>query len=470
MDLAGSIDAYFSSIEGWEKAIGKPTLSYVAVRQGGQFELLQARLMLGAATTLSPIGVFSSDNVRAGSFLLADVDLDPQGFVKEALEGCIRTPQGEISFIGNGGNQYGGHYQPFHADGTPNDRIGVLTLLGGNRELHHLKQDLDWELKASEEPFDSLQELMNHYRVGVLRLDSINIEIVALGIVAVDLSTIVTGTDCELAVRMSPDGDQHKAALSYRVMGGDKIERRRVSGDAMEWSDAADGARRGSVRIQVPNASVIQAYASYDGVVYHQGWIADPTTAQNARRAAYEAFDAKLTALSDLLTKPPGKGNARDLEAGIAWLLWMLGFNVAHMGNIPKLQEAPDLLVTTPLGNFAVVECTTGPLKTDNKLPLLIERSEMVRERLAASNNSHLKVLPVIVTSKRRLEIRADIEQAERLGVLIVTAETLQAVLPRTLFRVDPEQIFLEGEREVSGALAKYQVQEVLSLQGGATN
>lgn len=132
-----------------------------------------------------------------------------------------------------------------------------------------------------------------------------------------------------------------------------------------------------------------------------------------------------------------------------------------------ELQEAPDLLATTPEGHFAVVECTTGPLTTDNKLPRLIARSEIIRARLAASNNLHLRVLPVIVTSKRLVEVRADIEQAERLGVLIVTAELLEATLSRTLVLSNADEIFLEGERTVASALAKYETRSVMPSNAG---
>lgn len=467
MDLNESIETFFASIKDWGEAIGQPSFAYVALKKTDGFELLQARLIFGARTPFAPLSSFACENVRAGHFLLTDVNLGAEDFLAEALKGVIHTPQGDIRFSGNPSGQYGGYYQPFHNDGLPsNERIGVLTVLGGNPELQQLQPGLDWELKGAAEPYDNLQELMSHYRVGVLRTDVITIEAVALGIIAVDLSTMVRGTECEFAVRLSPDADPAKASVTYRVMSGGQVERGKISGETMDWVLASDGVRRGSTKIQVPSAAVVQVYASYCGTVFHQGWIADPTTAQNPRRASYEAFDPKLTGLADLLAKPPGKGNARDLEAGVAWLLWMLGFSVSHLGQTPKLQEAPDLLVTTPQGHFAVVECTTGPLKTDNKLPLLIERSEIVRDRLAASNNQHLKVLPVIVTSKRRVEVRADIEQAERLGVLIITAEILVATLSRTLVRSDADEIFLEGERAVASALGKYEIQGVLPLNG----
>lgn len=463
MDLNESVDAFFASIKDWGDGIKHPSFCYVALETATGFELLQARLIFGATTPFAPLGSFSFKRVRAGHFPLSEIGISPEDFLAEALGGVIRTPQGDVHFSGSSG-RYGGHYQPFHSDGMPNERIGVLTILGGQAELQQLQPELDWELKSATVPYDGLQELMNHYRVGTLRSDVIAIEAVALGIIAIDLSTSVTGTECEIAVRMSPACDPAKAGVTYRVMGGNVVERGVVSGDSMKWEAGTDGVRRGSTKIRVPRAAVVQAYASYCGIVYHQAWIADPTMAQNPRRASYAAFDRKLANLADFLAKQPGKGNARDLEAGVGWLLWMLGFSVANLGQTPKLQEAPDLIAVTPQGHFAVIECTTGPLKTDNKLPLLIERSEIVRSSLEASNNQHLKVLPVIVTSKKRLEIRGDIEQAERLGVLIITAETLTAALQRTLMRGDADTIFLEGEQEVATALAKYQTHGITSL------
>lgn len=468
MDLNESIATFFASIRDWGEVIGQPSFAYVALKKTDGFELLQARLVLGAIAPFAPFGSFSCENVLAGHFLLSDVNLDAKDFLAEALKGVIHTPQGDIRFSGNASGQHGGYYQPFHNDGLMrNERLGVLTVFGGNPELHQLQPGLDSELKGASEPYDNLQELMNHYRVGVLRSDAITLEAVALAIIAVDLSTVVTGTECELAVRMSPEADASKVNLAYRVISGSVVERGRVSGETLDWALASDGVSRGSTKIRVPSAAVVQAYASYCGMVIHHGWIADPTMAQNPRRASYEAFDPKLGGLADLLAKQPGKGNARDLESGIAWLLWMLGFSVAHLGQMPKLQEAPDLLATTPEEHFAVVGCTTGPLKTDNKLPRLIARSEIIRARLAASNNQHLRVLPVIVTSKRRVEVRADIEQAERLGVLIVTAELLEATLSRTLVLSNADEIFLEGERTVASALAKYETQSVMPSNAG---
>lgn len=144
-------------------------------------------------------------------------------------------------------------------------------------------------------------------------------------------------------------------------------------------------------------------------------------------------------------------------EAGVSWLLWMFGFSVAHLGGTNKTQNAPDLIATTPRRNFAVIECTTGLLKAENKLSLLVDRAEALKQRLVASGNGHLHVLPVIVTAKAREEIRADLEQAERLGVVVLTREPLEEALQRAPALSDAEALFAEGEQLAQAAQAKYQ-------------
>jgi hypothetical protein len=134
----------------------------------------------------------------------------------------------------------------------------------------------------------------------------------------------------------------------------------------------------------------------------------------------------------------------------------MLGFSVAHLGATDKTQDAADLIVTTPTGHFAVVECTTGLLKADNKLPLLVERAARVRRGVDASNNKHLRVLPVIVTSRTRDEIKADIEQAERLGILVLSRENLDQAVNNTLVLPNAEQLYEQALQEVESAIEKY--------------
>ena len=186
-------------------------------------------------------------------------------------------------------------------------------------------------------------------------------------------------------------------------------------------------------------------------------WVFDPKTTQNPFRSVHHAFDPNLEVLQDLIKRAQNKGaNARDLEIAVAWLLWMLGFSTTHIGGTPKTSEAPDLIASTPQGHFLVIECTTGILKENSKLPHVVERSEKVRQGLVASGNQHLKVLPVIVTTKTREEIRAEIDQAHQLGVLVATKESFAEVFNRTLLFPDPNRLYADLEQSLVREQSKH--------------
>lgn len=163
--------------------------------------------------------------------------------------------------------------------------------------------------------------------------------------------------------------------------------------------------------------------------------------------------DPALETIKDIVGKALRKGqDARDLEAAIAWLLWMLGFSVAQLGATSRTQDAADLIATTPNGHFAVVECTTGLLKADNKLSILYDRAQAVRRALDTSRHNQLRILPVMVTTKTRDEIRPDLEQAERLGVLVLCREDVSRMLDRTIQFPTPDQLYDENAQTVRAA------------------
>jgi hypothetical protein len=68
----------------------------------------------------------------------------------------------------------------------------------------------------------------------------------------------------------------------------------------------------------------------------------------------------------------------------------------------------------------------------------------------------------VIITSKTRADVMPDIETAEKLGILIMTRESLESAINRTLTQPNADQMYAEAEQAVREALASYQVQETL--------
>jgi hypothetical protein len=149
------------------------------------------------------------------------------------------------------------------------------------------------------------------------------------------------------------------------------------------------------------------------------------------------------------------------MELAISWVLWMLGFSTTHIGGTSKTADAPDLIAATPSGNLLVVECTTGILKEDSKLSHLFQRAEKVRQSLAASGNAHLHVLPIIVTTKTADEIKPEVEQAHKVGVLVATIEDFESLLNRTRLFPDPNGFYAHLEE----TLRRYQNPSPLDLK-----
>ena len=452
-----AVDDFFGAIEPFAGAYGNSSFSYVAVRNGAQFTLVQGALFLVAP----PAFAFSSlvsHGVRAGHYSLTALSTSTRGFVDLLLEGKIQTPDGDIEFPASHTGEYLAGYLPFHPAGLQNqNRLDVLKISGAEQTRHIRQPHLDWELKAAATPYDGIQELMNEYRLGLLRGDTASIEIIASNVAAVDFSSPVVGKKANLRARLANGLTIQKFTLGYRVLcQGRVVERRRLKGDAFRWASSAD-AQEGSAEIDIPEGGLLHCFASYDGIAQHFGWLADQSTAQNARRAAYEAFDPRLETLKSIIPGGSARGrDARELEAAVAWILWMLGFSVMQLGTTTRMQDAADLLATTPSGHIAVIECTTGMLKAENKLALLHDRSQAVRRALDASGARHLRILTAMVTSQPRPDVEVDIEQAERLGILVLTREDLDRGIDRTLILQNPEQIFIEAEEAVRLGQAKH--------------
>jgi hypothetical protein len=221
---------------------------------------------------------------------------------------------------------------------------------------------------------------MFEYVLGALIGTPINVGIAAFNVAEIDtVNSVVEGNKAIIHVLAAEGVDTNKVTIGYRVNNQGRVCIRSTIASSEVKRSLRDGARHGEALIEVPAAAVVNSVVSYNGIAQHHWWFSDPATSQNARRAVYETIDAKLEALKDILAKAQGKNpEARQLEAAIAWLLWMLGFSVAHFGGGPKTQDAADLIATTPGGHFAVIECTTGLLKA-GKQTLTFARPHGIR-------------------------------------------------------------------------------------------
>lgn len=452
-----NISRFFKSIEVQRKAY-RPGFSFIARRQGEQFIISQGSVRIATGPSEVPASHFQSENIRAGYYDLTELGLSIEDVLAQLLSGSIQTPHGVLHFPSAVSGNYPISFEPFHSAGIENQsRLNVLRIKGAQQNLNQQIEILNWELRGGKSPYDNVQELMNEYKLGLLRADDISVEFIAFNVTVVEFASKVEGSKAYPRMRLAHGLDTKLAMLGYRaVMRGNVLKRGSISGEDLVWKNE-EFYQVGESEIDIPVNSALQCFASYAGTVQHFGWLADPMASQNPRRAVYEAFDPGLIVLKDILAKAQGRGSqTKDFEAGLAWLFWMLGFSVAHLGGVPRTQDAADLVLVTPKGSFAIIECTTGLLKAENKMALLNDRAHAARQRLNASDNSHVRMLPVMITSKTREEVKADLDQAEKLGILVLTKDNFESAITRTLVLPDPDLLLEEGFQAVEAAKERH--------------
>lgn len=446
-----TIERFWTDISPWEEAYIHAGLSFVAVRQNGQLHMIYGRLFL----RVSPLSVqdspFESANVVGGYFPLAELGLSPRAFVDKIIASeSIETPLGYL-LLPITDSKPSAHLLPYHPEGIGNgSRLEVLMISGAQRHGYIQQPQFDWELKAAALPFDSLGELLTAYSLGPYKGDFAHLEVIATNVAEMDFNSQVQGTVANPAIFLANALNRQECHLGYRVqLHGQVKDRGTISGKDMAW-EPGEHFWRGVGTLDIPSGAVLQCFAVYSGAAQHQSWLGDPSLSQNPRRAALEELDDKLTVLRDFLfeeSKP--RREARDFEIGVTWLLWMLGFNVVHVGAAPRLSDATDLLATTPKGHMLLVECTIGHLKAESKLAKLVERAQTIRKRLDASGNHHIRLLPVIATALGREEVKADLDQAQQLGVVVATREDIQSGVNRTIVVQDPDIFYVQAEESL---------------------
>ncbi len=451
--------AFLDKIAPWRAAYESAIITFIAVRNGQEWVIAHARIDF-VVSWVPEVATkyFESANVLARRFVLKSGEPhwnDWEALLQEMADGKLRTPDGLLSLQNNNINFSTNSWTPANDEWR---RDVVFQVDGGRGSILTNNRELEWELKSASPPYDGVADLADDFGLNPQHINDCRIEAIAWHVAEVDMASQVGETDANLACIVAHRVDRNSVAINYRVrLNGVTVTRGTLHGSEMAWERLAKGLK-GVGQIQIPKGAVIQCFAIVNGHAHHQYWIANPRTLPNAKRAAFEEHDPALTTLREFLFDSRRRGyDARDLEFGVSWLFWLHGFSPAAFGPNKRTQDAPDLLVTAPNGNFLVIECTTGGLKADQKLSKLYERAMSLRRRLDESGHSHLRMIPLIVTPLARDEVKADIEQAERLGVLVFTKEDLERAIGESLILQDADARFARAEKTVLDNQRQYE-------------
>lgn len=440
--------AFFSAISAWRAAYRRARLHFFAVRQDEELSIISARIYLDAGGPDQVKSHFRAGALEVGQWDIPQTELSVEDATLALIgeHGLLIEGIGRLRLVSDTGNEV--FIAPptlLHPEGlNSGNRLAVLALAGANWAEWVRQPESDWLLKAADTPYDSVQELCSEYGLGALRGDRSLIEVVARTAVEVLARSEVKGTSAELGIWMASSLDRAKARIGFRVLDkGHVLKRGAVTGNDLTWQDEGL-ASIGTTQLEIPAGAVVQCIASYGGHAHHVQWRADPSIFQNPRAAILSMVDQSQQTIRGYLQPdlPPRGKAADDFEAAIGWLLWALGFSTATFGTNAKTRDAFDTVAVTPNGDFVVVECTLGLLRADSKLSKLAARAASLRETLAASNMKNLRVLPVIVTAMTAEQVKADLAQAEEIGVLVLTKENLDEVFNELLRYPDADRLF----------------------------
>lgn len=455
------VEEFFSGCSSMKSGYGHCTFSYVAAKAGDERVLLHGRLRLGILP-LDADGptAFESQSICAGRLSLTGGYEEVKQCVDRLIEGSLETTHGKLKLHPDDGGRHSAYFTPFHDEGLRSqNRLSVLSISGARPDPFMRQPDLDWELKAAATPYDSVTDLLLELGLGAHRTDTTRLEVIADTVAFIHSSSKVDGTKATVVIRAAKGLDTNSVTLGYRLLDGRKVAlRARALGSGFKW-DEREGLLHGELVLDVSKAPVLHAIVSYAGIAQHHYWLSDLTRLPNAQRMAYEAFDGQLALMKEVFDSADGRSyQARDMEAAIAWLLWMHGFLVVHLGGTQKTQiPGPDILAMTPhSGHIAIIECTTKHLGSDKKLPDLVANAEKLRRKLDAADQSHVKILKVLVTTLRSEDIAAEREAAEKLGVLVLTRENIDNAMNRSIGIANAEQMFAEALDEAQAAQAKH--------------
>lgn len=436
---------FYSRIADIELAYrGHVSLGYCAIQRDGAWYVYSARIRLDHTATPER-RVFQGPNIRAGVHPL-NADRGFRGLIDELLRSQRIEIEGTVLLLdADTGGSLSAYLVPYPR--PHEERKGLATLkLRAGRSWDMLDRDqLAWSLKGAEMPFESLAELCAAFDAGD---ESGGVEVSAAAAVRLLPASEVRNQRASLLISCATGLETKSCRLSYRVLfGSDVIVRASVAGDQLEWK-AADGDMLAEHVISVPDGALVDCAVSYADATQDQAWAVDRTSIQNPRRAAFEPCDMGLTETTALLTSG-GDRDGRAFEAAVSWILWMLGFNPVHLVSSKRVEDAPDIILECE-GRFAIVECTTGQLKSDKRAHLNA-RSLAIRDSLAVAVRHGVDLFPILVTRLTREQVAPDLEEAARAGLHVLTRDELLPLFERTRLTNDPRAILEEWKQDLAG-------------------
>lgn len=295
---------------------------------------------------------------------------------------------------------------------------------------------IDNDLRASQTPFDGLADISGWFGVGVPALTGASPMLVARVLPPVDLILGQCGLredELRLVLHAHPGFDVSQLRIAVRGVPGVGLQARLQMTAGIEWGEVREGRREGVARFTIASVDQVLVMLMIGMSTVRRHWFLDPAKARNNRLLAFQHFDVDLRMIRNAVFESQ---DSMKFEQGVAALLYLHGFSPA----IQVETNAPDLIVSTPGGRMAVVECTTKVADVSAKLGKLVDRRGALSKAIGAAGHS-AQILAALVCRLPRDQIAAHEADLRTHKVLLLAAENLQQALDSVRYPGDPDQI-----------------------------
>ncbi len=306
---------------------------------------------------------------------------------------------------------------------------------------------IDTALRNANPPFDGMEDLSSWLRLSDRRISgresAINIRIGPPVDILFD-QTSLHGNTFSLAFTAHPKFDVSRIGASIREFPGNGIESRRQVGSSVKWSRSQKGRRAGKLTAVLSNADSVLVMLTLGTRTIRRQWFADPDKALNTRYVTTQFFDKELKQLRQVLLD---SSDSVRFEQGVASLFYLLGF----AGAIQVETHAPDILLTSPSGMIAIIECTTKISDFQNKLGKLVDRRNALLASLNATGNIH-RVGAFLVCGLPKAQIAAEDRLLNQHQVTMLCREDLAQSLLSLRTPKSPDDMLVQAATRLEQA------------------
>jgi hypothetical protein len=311
--------------------------------------------------------------------------------------------------------------------------------------------NIDQALRSATPPFDGIADLCTWLQLTDTRTNgraaAINLRIGPPVDMLFDASK-VSGNKLEITLVSHPKFDTSKAVLATREYPGNGIATRKQSSNKIVWAQAEGEKRLGTLKMSLTNADSVLAMLNVAGRTVRRQWFLDPEKALNTRYVATQLFDRDLKQLR--LSVLDATDSVR-FEQGIASLFFLMGFAAA----IQIETQAPDILVMTPGGKLALIECTTKISDFQNKLGKLVERRNALRKSLEDTGHN-IQADAFLVCGLPKAQIAVEQRQLTQHRVTLLCREDISEAFVRLRTPISPDEMLDQSNARLSALQSEF--------------